>query len=76
MLSAPSFRRHVEHGLRFWSHVPGLQADHPGEVVERVLGPSLTVVMRRLRAAAVSEAYEAVDGRCTEAAAAAVPQAG
>ena len=77
MLNAPSFRRHVEHGLRFWSHVPGLQADHPGEVVERVLEAVADGRdARRLRAAAVSEAYEAVDGRAAGRAAAAVLRLG
>lgn len=35
-MNPPFYRRDVHHGLRFWSHIPGPQADSPQEVVAKV----------------------------------------
>lgn len=72
-LNLPSYRRDVEHGLRFWSHVPGTQADDGDAMVEHVewamTWPHHTTEVRRRATAA---AYAHVDGRASERAAAAI----
>lgn len=74
VLNAPFYRRDVEHGLRFWSHPPGLQVDHPGELgdaIARALEDR--PALRAMRARAVDGAYGGlVDGHASERAAAAI----
>lgn len=73
-LNAPWYRSDVEHGLRFWSHVPGRQCDYPDDLADTVLeqmqGGSADDVDLRRRAAA--HAYAAVDGKASVRAAEAI----
>lgn len=72
-LNAPWFRRHIEHGLRFWDHVPGIQVDEPAQLLptlERQLAdPALGLEERDAAAAA---AYAHQDGHAAARAAAAI----
>jgi len=36
ILNAPWYRREVEHGLRFWQHLPGPTVDHPEQLAETI----------------------------------------
>jgi len=73
VLNAPWYRRHVEHGLRFWNHVPGRQVDHPDELPGAVLAALADPDGdRTVREAAVAAAYAHIDGRAAARAAAAI----
>lgn len=72
-LNAPFYRRDVEHGLRFWQYVPGLQCDEPAHLASSIDvalrdGP----VLKRLRARAARAAYDLLDGRAAARAADAI----
>ena len=72
-MNAPWYRRDKEHGLRFWSHVPGIQANGPEDLVA-VVDMALTDPpdARVLRKAAVMRVYCAVDGHASRRAASAI----
>lgn len=76
-MNAPWYRRDVEHGLRFWSAVPGLQVDNAAELSAVDLLSSWyrsDEVEHDLREAAVDEAYTFVDGTSSRRAAEFVTQ--
>lgn len=76
-LNAPWYRRAVNHGLRFWSHVPGLQADDADQMIKLATlllsgdtaARAGSMMMRR---GAVAQAYAHVDGYAAWRAAAAI----
>lgn len=70
-LNAPWYRRGVEHGLRFWSHVPGDQVDEPADLVDYPLGYE-RLSCREKRRLAVEHAYAFTDGTSSQRAADAI----
>ncbi len=75
-LNAPWYRRDVEHGLRFWSHVPGRQCDGPDDLAELVVEQMQggTPKDAELRRNAAAHAYSSVDSRASARAAAAIEE--
>lgn len=73
-LNAPWYRRDVEHGLRFWSHVPGIEINEPEELLAfnlwdlSVESPTGMVSEFR-RTQAVEHAYAVRDGSSAQRAA-------
>ncbi len=82
VLNSQHYRRDVEHGLRFWSHVPGLEVDDPAELVGAYgwgVLPTVVAALRQdvllgdeRRQAAVAAAYAHTDGHAAERAADAI----
>ena len=66
-LSPPWYRRDVEHGMRFWSHMPGINCSDTGDLARCIriaLRDSKTQQAKRTRA--VKAAYGLADGQSTE----------
>lgn len=72
-MNAPQYRRDVDHGLRFWSHVPGLQVDR-GDDLADVIALALTdpPEAQQLRERASVHVYRYRDGQCARRAADAI----
>ena len=72
-LNRPEYRRNIEHGLRFWSHVPGIECDEPEHLVWTVEAALADPPeLRELRARAVAHAYAHLDGKAAVHAARAI----
>lgn len=73
-MNSTHYRKDVEHGLRFWDAVPGLEVDLPDELESSInLALADPPVLKERRAHAVQEAYDGlVDGSATARAAKAV----
>ena len=57
VLNAPWYRRNVNHGLRFWDHVPGIQVDHPRDLADAIKDSVFKDSYARERRAAIEVAY-------------------
>lgn len=72
-MNAPWYRRHVHHGLRFWSHIPGPQVDDTEQLVVTIRAvldnPAMALPSGQ---AATAEGYVATDGHAADRAASAV----
>jgi hypothetical protein len=72
-LNPPWYRRDIEHGLRFWSHVPGVEVDDPSELEVATKTALIDGTdLRKKREDAVMAAYSdatgnlLIDGHATE----------
>ncbi len=63
-LNAPWYRRDVEHGMRFWSHVPGRQVDDPTELAEAIAEAAPMAQDERDRV--LGHVYTAIDGKAAQ----------
>lgn len=71
-LNTPAYHEEPDEGLRFWQHVPGMQVEHPEDLVDAVHWALEDLeVDREARHAAVEAAYP-IRGTATEEAARAI----
>lgn len=76
VVNAPWYRRHVEHGLRFWSHVPGPQVDDIVAMYDAITAALIDPTFGLdLRERAADHAYAHRDGKAGARAAAAIMEA-
>jgi hypothetical protein len=61
VVNSTKYRRHMNHGLRFWDYIPGMQVDHWKDLVGAV-ERALDGEGEELRARAVDVAYPIRDG--------------
>lgn len=64
-LNQPAYRKGVEHGLRFWSHVPGPQVEDGDQLLataRRLLRHGETPAEQEHRAAVMAEVFPRLDG--------------
>lgn len=72
-LNAPWYRREVEHGLRFWSLIPGMQCNEPGELASAAIRSADDHELARFqRRRVVGAVYGPADGDAGKRAAHAV----
>lgn len=75
VLNAPWYRRHVEHGLRFWSLIPGPQVNDGPQLYDFDLDVLLVDEADRAnRKAVIEQVYAFTDGRAAERAALAIDE--
>ena len=69
-MNAPWYRKDIEHGLRFWSHVPGRQVDEPYQLADLdLLGLCFDQDDAALRREVVADVYAQHDRPAAEVAA-------
>lgn len=74
VLNAPWYRRHIEHGLRFWEYADvGLQVDHPTDLIDTVHAALTdpTEVAER-RETIINSVYSHIDGNAAKRSAEAI----
>lgn len=74
VLNAPTYRRHVHHGLRFWDQVPGRQVDGPEGLAATVLDELDHDTHAASRREAVAAVYDRCDGHASQRAATAIEE--